>query len=309
MGGGGGSRDTTTTVVPTMPEWAKPYWTGLAQAGRKASRVPYQQYTGQRTADFDPMEREAFGQVQAMGQAGPRPELGYAFGQTQQAGQVGATPGQWGSQAYQQFGNPFLESVMAPGRERIMENYSRMMPESLRGVQMDYGSRGTLGGRANLEMAGVAKGIADQTARNLREYEAESRMASWDQAQKAFGEQETRRQEGADIQLTAAARAAELAQMQQAQAMQRISALQEAGISRRDMEQSIRNIAYEDFIEKRDWDKQTLNWLAGLLSGTPYAQTGKVSEQTENIPGASPISQVAGLGLAGLGAYSMFRNR
>ena len=368
--GGGGPKNTTTTVVPMLPEWAKPYWTGLAQQGRREAGTPYRRYGGQRVAGFDPMETQAFGQAQSLGQSGPRPELGYAFGQMQRAGrtgsrpsswlasqagpsqeleqsfgqaqqaaQTGASPADWGIGAYRKYANPYLEQVMAPGRERIMENYRDMLPKELGAVRMRAGDSGIMGGRANLEMAGVAKGIADQTARNLREFETGSRFQAYDEARKAaldFGalgqegartqlaaaqqmsnvgdlkmrhalDYEASRQAGGRLQLDAASQAAELAGLQQNQALQRIAAMQEAGIARRDMEQSIRDMAYQDFLEKRGWDRERLNWLAGLLSGTPYSQTGKSSATTQHIPGASPISQGAGLGLAGIGAYNMFK--
>lgn len=307
--GGGGPSNTTSTVTPTMPEWAKPYWTGLAQQGRKESRIPYQQYGGQRIAGFDPMETQAFGQTQALGQAGPRPELGYAFGQTQQAGQTGGSPTDWGIGAYEKYANPYLEQVMAPGRERIMESYAQMLPSALRDVRTAAGQAGTMGGRANLEMAGAAKSISDATARNLREFEAESRFQSYDEARKAALDFDANRQAGARLQLDAASSAAQIAELQQNQALQRISAMQEAGIARRDMEQSIRTMAYEDFMDKKNWNKEQLNWLTGILAGSPYAQTGSVSNTSATAPGASPISQAAGLGLAGYGGYQMYKNR
>lgn len=308
MGGAGGTKNSTTTVVPTMPEWAKPYWTGMAQRGRRESNVPYQQYRGQRVAGFDPMETQAFNQTQILGESGPRPELGFAFGQTQQAAQTGGTPTDWGIGTYQKYANPYLEQVMAPGRERIMENYERMLPKALGDVRMGAGQSGIMGGRTNLEMAGVAKGIAGETARNLREFESEGRFQSYDEARKAALDFDASRQAGARLQLDAASGASHIADLQQNQLVQRIAAMQEAGIARRDMEQAIRDMAYQDFLEKRDWNKEELNWLAGLLSGTPYAATGKSGETTESTPGASGISQGAGMGIAGVGAYNMFKN-
>tara|TARA_R110000823_G_scaffold216020_4_gene345611 strand:- start:928 stop:1821 length:894 start_codon:yes stop_codon:yes gene_type:complete len=291
-----------------MPEWARPYWTGAAQKARRESNVDYEKYGGQRIASFDPMESQAFRQTQALGNAGPRPELDYAFGQTQQAGQTGGSTVDWNVDTYQKYANPYLEQVMAPGRERIMENYSNLLPAGLRDVQMASGQGGILGGRTNLEMAGVAKSISDATAMNLREFEAESRYQSYDEARKAALDFDANRQSGARLQLDAASSAGQIAELQQNQALQRISAMQEAGIARRDMEQAIRNMAYEDFMESKNWNKEQLNWLTGILSGSPYAQTGSSSVSTMNTPGASPISQAAGLGIAGVGAYNMYQN-
>ena len=313
MGGGSGGgmpSQTKTVVQPVMPEWAKPYWTGMARGGQRESTKEYERYKGPRIAGFDTMENQAFSQTQALSDAGPRPELGFAFDQAQQAAQTGGSPADWGTETYKKYANPYLEQVMAPGRERIMENYSNMLPKGLTGARTAAGQVGTMGGRANLEMAGVAKGIADQTARNLREFESESRYQAYDDARQSALDFDANRQAGARLQLDAASNASNIAQIQQSQAFQRIAAMQEAGIARRDMAQSIRDLAYQDFLEKRDWNREQLNWLAGLLSGTPYSQTGKSSDTsglTASPPGASGLSQAAGLGIAGLGAYNMFK--
>ena len=70
------------------------------------------------------------------------------------------------------------------------------------------------------------------------------------------------------------------------------------------MQQSIRDMAYKDFLQKQNWNKENLNWFTGLLSGTPFNTADKT--QISTAPGASPISQGVGLGLAGLGAYQAF---
>lgn len=57
------------------------------------------------------------------------------------------------------------------------------------------------------------------------------------------------------------------------------------------------DLAYSDFENQRDYDRQTLNWLNGILRGVPVQSNSTVSQY-----GASnPYASLAGLGLGSLG--------
>lgn len=82
---------------------------------------------------------------------------------------------------------------------------------------------------------------------------------------------------GANAQLTAGG-------MQQAQAQNQL------------------NIPYQSYLAAQGYPVQMTNWLSGLALGTGSA-SGGVGSTTS--PGASPISQVAGLATTGVGLYGM----
>ena len=68
---GGGS---TQTQITDLPDWAKGYAQNLLKdtAGiTDINKNPYQQYTGQRTAQFTPLQRQAYGNAYGM-DAGPQ---------------------------------------------------------------------------------------------------------------------------------------------------------------------------------------------------------------------------------------------
>jgi hypothetical protein len=71
------------------------------------------------------------------------------------------------------------------------------------------------------------------------------------------------------------------------------------------MQQAIRDQAYQDFLDRRDYRRNQINWYAGLLSGTPYATA---MNQTRTTGGGGPgVGQtIAGLGIAGLGAAGAY---
>jgi hypothetical protein len=302
----GSPSNTTQRVIQEIPEWARPYYEGIASSGSSESRRSYNPYSGSRVAGFTSPERQAFRAAEGVYASGPREELGWAYGKTQRAADIGNRPGLWSSKAYEQYANPYTEKVLDVGRERILEGYEEAMPEAVRSATNPFYSAGIRGGRQNVMGARAAGEVSDAFARNLREYEAQGLSDAYEAAQQSFRSDRDARQAGADLQLRAAAQAQSLAQTQQNQAYERINALQASGLAQREMEQAIKDIAYQDYLERQNYQKEQLNWYAALLSGTPYNTTNQT--QFASQPGASPISQGIGLATAGLGAYKMFNS-
>lgn len=98
-----------------------------------------------------------------------------------------------------------------------------------------------------------------------------------------------------------AAGLASLGQTQQATDLARLNAQMGVGQQQQALTQQQMDIAYQDFINQRDYGKQQANWMAGLLHGTPTTAQSNVIQYapTPNVAG-----QLAGLGIAGLGAYN-----
>ena len=83
-GGGGQSQPTNTTqTTTTIPEYARPYVERMLGKAEAFSETPYQTYGGQRTAEFAPMQQQAF---QSAANLGPAQQLGIG---TQMAGLAG----------------------------------------------------------------------------------------------------------------------------------------------------------------------------------------------------------------------------
>jgi hypothetical protein len=61
------------------------------------------------------------------------------------------------------------------------------------------------------------------------------------------------------------------------------------------------DLSYQDFVNQRDYPRQSLSWLSGIMHGVPTSNNQTVSEfQAQN-----PMSQLLGLGVAGAGLYNM----
>lgn len=104
---------------------------------------------------------------------------------------------------------------------------------------------------------------------------------------------------GTQTGLQSATQMANLGTTQQQQELNRIQALSAVGESQQALQQQQLNQAYQDYMEQRDWEKNQLGYLSGLIRGTPFSTT-----TTQGVAAASPStsSQLlsAGLGVAGL---------
>ena len=302
MGGSGGGG--TQRIIQDLPSWSKPYWQGIAAQGRQLAREPYQQYTGERIAGFTPMEQEAFKGVQSLYDQGARPELAQAQGIATKAAQVGFDTPMFPEQ-FGRYMNPYLENVLDLGRERMMRDYQSAMGDARRRSSDAAIQSGIMGGRGTLMGAREAGRVSDEAFRAMREFEAETRFGAVDRAQQAFASDVAAKQAGARLGLDAGSQLQVLAQTQQAQALERINALQQAGVRGREMRQAIIEQAYQDFLDRRDWRRNQLKEYVGILSGTPYASAINTTKRTSG--GGPGIGQtIAGLGIAGAGAAGAY---
>tara|TARA_R110000851_G_scaffold289504_2_gene443627 strand:+ start:3832 stop:4593 length:762 start_codon:yes stop_codon:yes gene_type:complete len=252
------------------------------------------------------MEEESFRGVQSIYDAGPRPELGQAQGIAQRASRVGFNTPQFPDQA-QKYMNPYLDNVLDQGRSRMMRDYKGALGDGQRRSSDAAIQAGVMGGRGTLMGARESGRISDEAFRGMREFEADTRFRAFDQAQQAFGQDVQNRQAGARIGLDAGTQLQNLATLQQTQAFERINSLQQAGVRGREMQQAIRDQAYNDFLDRRDWKSNKLKEYVGILGGTPYASAMNTTQSTSGGgPGAGQT--IAGLGIAGLGAYGAYAN-
>lgn len=110
---------------------------------------------------------------------------------------------------------------------------------------------------------------------------------------------------GADLAartgLSAASQYADLGTRQQTSDLERANALNTFGSQQQALGQKQLDTAYENFVNARDFDRNNLQFLSGLLRGNPVS-----TSQSTIAPAPSTASQLGGLGLAGLGAYKLF---
>lgn len=92
---------------------------------------------------------------------------------------------------------------------------------------------------------------------------------------------------------------------QQLGSQQSIANLQNTfGQQQQQRQQQIINQAIQNYNMRRMYPQQQLSYMGSLLSGLPVSSTGNVT----NIPAPNMASQIAGLGMTGIGAAGLYQN-
>ena len=98
--------------------------------------------------------------------------------------------------------------------------------------------------------------------------------------------------------IEASAKQAAVAAAQQTSDLERLKAQAATGAEKQALQQKIDDLKYQTFMEQQNYQKQQLEYLSNILRGNAAALG---STQTQYTPAPSAISQIGGLGLAGLG--------
>jgi len=106
-----------------------------------------------------------------------------------------------------------------------------------------------------------------------------------------------------NLGLNAANQAANIGQAGQTMDLQRLSALGSVGGQQQDLNQRSLDVGYQDFLNQQNWDQNQLNFYNSMLHGVPVSPS---SSQTQYGGTGSMAQNIAGLGLAGYGAYKAF---
>ena len=139
---------------------------------------------------------------------------------------------------------------------------------------------------------------ADSALRSQYDTDRQSRFGADTQARQAYETNEASRIQ----QMDAYQGMAPLVQDLQTQAA---AGLIGSGEAKRMLDQQARDLAYADFLDQRDYDKQQVNFALGALSGTPYNTINR-SYTTGSQMTANP--SLFGQALAGMGGlYSAYK--
>lgn len=95
-----------------------------------------------------------------------------------------------------------------------------------------------------------------------------------------------------------------LAAAQQTADLERLKAQSTSADEQQAYQQKIDDLKYQQAMEQQDWQKKQLEFYSNILHGTSGALG---STQVNYTPQASPLSQLAGAGVAGLSAYNLMK--
>jgi hypothetical protein len=145
-GGGGGGGPSSQTVTQDLPDWAQPYAKDVLGKGAALAEAPYQAYTGERQAQFTPLQQQAFkGVSNLQSPDAMRQGAGFAQQATQRALDMGFAPGQFQNQ-YQGFdpyqSGEFQNQFQAPDQFQAGQfGTDRVQAQGLQNFQMGPAER------------------------------------------------------------------------------------------------------------------------------------------------------------------------
>lgn len=325
-GGGGGNQqpaNTTQTTISELPEWARGYakdTLAKASALTDVNQNPYQTYGGERLAGFSPLQTQAQQAAGQMGVAGQTyTGTGLAtmaglggLGQQYQGGQFYG--GQFTPEASQQYMSPYMQNVL----NRQMQSAARVSDIQAQQNKAQATQAGAFGGsRQGIVEAERQKNLATQ----LGQIQAEGTQKAYEDAQAQFNAdmarnfqaQQAREQsrqfgatqglQGLQTALSAAGTLGNLGQQQSAQQLQAYQTQQAAGAQQQALRQQGLDLAYQDFLNQQNYPYKQLGFMADMIRGLPLGQTS-TAQMYQAAP--STVSQIAGLGTAGLGAMGLY---
>jgi len=301
MGGGSGGSD--QLGYGTLPWWAEGAHRSLinkAESFAYGDRGSYVPYEDARIAGFSDAELAAQQARQDFYNAGD-PSSEFASNQLGMAGGIGSQMQDYATRSWldadrNAYMNPYIEDVLNPQLRQAREEFDSQLNRSQADAIAAGGAIGSyrLGLQDNNLRAQKAQTLADIRGRGMYDAYNDARgMFSSDRDAALAGL-------GAAGQMyqSTAAGASQLGLEDQQRALTRIAELERSGATQREMTQREMDLAYQDFLNERDFPMQRMQFLSSILSGVPNAQ---LAGQQASSPQPGLISQLASLGLGAAG--------
>lgn len=302
---------TTGEQTTSVPLWMQEYSKGILARANMEAAMPYQPYQGARIASFTPTQRAAFdltksnvgsatpGIEAAMGIAGQLPGQGAL---TQALNYLPGAAEEF-PDAASRYLNPYQENVINRSRDLALRTWNEDINPSIEG---QFARNGVLGSSAHLRALGkagrdVTEGLQGQTNAQLAQ--------GWDTSAGIFNQDQNRQGQLAQIAasigstqnsvgLNNAKTIADLGIAQHTQGAQDAAALESVGQQEQGQTQKNLDLAYNDFLEQKGYNKDQIAWLNNLLQGSTATaptvqQTAKTGPADKYQP--STLSQIASI--------------
>ena len=292
---------------------------GTAELYTDPEANPYQQYMGERVAQFTPLQQQSYENAALMQTA---PQLGDATAMAGMAG-LGALNTQYTFNPYQtqQFTGNNVQAYMSPYMQNVVERQqadAQRQSDIARQAQGAQAARsGAFGGSGDYLMRAQAAGNlarqkGDIQAKGLQDaYTQAMGQFNQSQAQNLAGQQLNAQQQqfgaglglqGMQTALSGAKSLADIGQTQYGQNMGLLSLQNQLGGQQQQQTQNILNNQYQDFLNYQNQPYKQMGFMSDMIRGLPMSQLSSTMYQTP----PSMLQQVAGAGLVakGLGAFA-----
>ena len=295
--------DTTTQqYIQREPEWMEAYRRALIQdvqgvTGKAPEKLPTYEVAG-----LSPEQQEAAKMARA-GIGVYKPYLEGASGMMNTAaGFTAAGTQSYDPNAVTEYMNPYQQQVT----QNAIAEMNRQAAIQNQSVSAQAAKAGAFGGsRFGVQQAELGRNLADvQGAQILKDYSQNYSQAQ-QAAMNAFQNQQARMQSAGQGLANIGQGIAGLGQQASALSQGDTSFLYNMGANMQGQQQKLLDAQRMNQAMYNAEPYQRLSQYSDVLNKTPSGQMG-MSQTTQ--PTASPFSQIAGLGIAGLGAYNATKN-
>jgi hypothetical protein len=307
----------------SIPDYAKPYvenLLGQAQSYTDPSQNPYQQYMGERQAQFAPLQQMSYDNAALMQGS---PQLQDATAMAGSAG-LGALNTGYTYNPYQtkSFTDPGMAaSYMSPYMKNVVERQqadAQRQGDIAAQIQGAQAARsGAFGGSGDYLMRSQAR---NNLARQQGDIFAQGQQAAYTQGMGQFNQEQGATQAAANLNaqqgqfgaglglqglqtaLTSANALGNLGNTQYQQNMGINQMQNQYGLQQQQQSQNILNNQYQDFLNFQNSPYKQMGFMSDILRGLPLTQQSSSMYQTP----PSAISQAVGLGGAALTGAKLF---
>ncbi len=317
-------QESSATISQTsIPDYAKPYvenLLGSAQAYTDPSQNPYQQYMGERQAQFAPLQQFSYDNAALM-QGAPQVQDSTAMAGSAGLGALntGYTYNPFQTKSFnspsmaESYMSPYMANVVA----RQQQDATRQAAIASQAQGAQAARSGAFGGSGDYLMRGQARGNLN---RQLGDIYAQGQQAAYTQGMGQFNQEQGATQAAANLNAqqgqfgaglglqglqTALTSANALGQLGNTQYQQNMGINQmqnQYGLQQQQQQQNILNNQYQDFLNYQNAPYKQMGFMSDILRGLPLTQQSATMYQTP----PSMLSQAVGLGGAALTGAKMF---
>jgi uncharacterized protein (DUF3820 family) len=288
--GGKTPKNTTSTVTNTtsnIPKFAEPYAMqalGQASALTNVNQNPYQSYSGQRVADFSPLQQQSY---QAAGQMQGAPQIGMGTGLAAMGGLGSLNTGRFDQNAADFYMSPYMQNVVK------MQQEDAIRQDNIAGTMR--GAKAATSGA----FGGSRQGIVDSEANSalmsqLGNIQATGLQNSFQQAQSQFNADQARRLQGYGQAIQGAGTLGQLGEAGYNQQMGITNLQNQFGAQQQGQTQQGLQNQYQEFLNRQNFPYQQLGFMSDLLHGLPTDQSSTIYQP--NNPAAQAVGLAGGLG-------------
>jgi hypothetical protein len=293
-----------------VPSWLNDYTQGLVARANTVAAEPYQQYGGPRIAGFTPLQQAA--QNQAGSTAGAwKPGMNAAQGAfnsvasgpgaLQQAQPFLNKAGGSYTDSVEQYMNPYTKNVI----DRSTDLAQRALQEKLMpAINSNFIKAGTYGSAGQQRAVGrglrdITEGVQSQANAALAgAYESGANIYNQDMSRQLQAGQTVGNLAASDAgnRLQAGQGLGALAEAQQRMNAGDITQLATAGKDQQNQNQRNLDLAYGDFQNQTNFDRNTTDWLSSIIRGIPYSSSTQTTDTgPAEVYGPSGLEQLGSI--------------